>query len=405
VTQYIIRRLLLIIPTLLGVSLLVTGMMRLLPGDAVDLLVNENAIGGGSEAFNRLVTDEIRNPSWPGVEPDDPDREGFQRARRGEAELDVLAKSNMARDRAREAGVNLDVTEERREFIDSLPGAQRLQLRNAMGLDAYKDSIRRELGLDKGFFGQWWEWVSNAARGDLGQSILGSRKVNDELIKRLPVTFELGLLAMFFGAIIAIPTGIISAVKQDSAIDYFARSTAVAMLALPSFFAAVIVIALLSGWFNYSFPLFYKQIWESPTANLEQMVIPAFILGATALSGVLMRLTRAQMLEVMRQDYIRTARSKGLAGQTVVMGHAVRNALLPVITVLGIQIPVLIGGSVVIEEIFAIPGVARYLYRAILERDFPPIIAINMVIALIVVLANLVIDVAYAYLDPRVKLA
>ncbi len=402
-TQYIIRRILLMIPTLLGVSLLVTGMIRLLPGDAVDILVTENAVGGGSMAFDQLVDEELVEPFWEDAPSfDSADDASF--ADRQDAELDVLARTAIVRDRASEEGINLEDSETRREYVGAIPSRERQEIRNSLALAAYKDSIRAELGLDKGFVGQWWSWLSNAARGDLGQSIVGSQRVSDELGRRLPVTFQLGALAMFFGAIIAIPTGIISAVRQDSMIDYAVRSSAVAMIALPSFFLATLVIALLSRMLDYSFPLYYAQLWDSPGANLEQMVMPALILGLS-LSGVLMRLTRAQMLEVMRQDYIRTARSKGLASNAVVTGHAIRNAMLPIITILGIQIPVLIGGSVVIEVIFGLPGVAVYLYRAINERDFPPIIAINMVIALIVVIANLVTDVAYAYLDPRVKLS
>ena len=395
------------IPTLLGVSLVVMAMMRLLPGDAVDILVSENVAGGGQEGFERLIEQELLEPSWPGVEPvenieDLPAGDRFEL--RHNAGLDVIASADGARRLAREAGVDLAITEERRAFIESIPTAQRRDIRDSLALEAFADLIRERLGLHRNFFVQWLDWTSSAARGDFGTSIVGTRSVNNEIKRRLPVTFQLGLLAMFFGAIIAIPTGIISAVKQDTLIDYAVRSTAVAMLALPSFFLAIVVIALLSRMFNYSFPVFYAAPWANPAANLEQMIAPAFILGLS-LSGILMRLTRAQMLEVLRQDYIRTARSKGLASNAVVMGHAVRNAMLPIITVLGIQVPVLIGGSVVIEVIFGIPGLAAYLYVAILERDFPPVIAVNVIIAVIVVIANLVVDVAYAYLDPRVALS
>lgn len=400
--QYIVRRLLLIIPTLIGVSLVVMGMIRLLPGDAVDIVVSENTTGGGLAGFERLVDQELKDPSWPGIEPvQDPSEADF--AQRQAAGLDVLATTDDVREMAAAEGVNLEDTEARRAFVESIPTARRMEIRNKIALDAYKDSIRAKLGLDKSFFAQWWDWVSSAVRLDLGTSLYGNQSVNDELQRRLPVTIQLGLLAMFFGAVVAIPTGIISAVKQDSIVDYVVRSFAIAMLSLPSFFFATLVIALAMRWFNYSFPIFYSDLWEDPVANLEQVVVPAFILGL-ALSGTLMRLTRTEMLEVLRQDYIRTARAKGLRGRIVVMRHAVRNALLPIITILGIQIPVLIGGSVVIEGIFGLPGVAAYLLDSIRGRDYPPIIAVNMIVALIVVFANLVVDVCYAYLDPRVKL-
>ncbi len=402
-TQYIIRRVLLMIPTIMGVSLVVMGMIRMLPGDAVDILVSENVAGGGAQGFETLIDQELREPSWPGVEPHpNPEEAGF--LERNTYGLDVLAQTDQVRRLAAEAGVDLSDTQTRRDFVEALPSAQRMDIRNSVALEVFKDEIRARLGLDKNFFAQWWSWFSGAIQGDFGTSIVGTRSVNDELGRRLPVTFQLGILAMIFGALVAIPTGIISAVKQDTWVDYFVRSSAVAMLALPSFFLAILTMALLSRWFSYAFPLYYSRLWDDPLANMEQVVVAAFILGLS-LSGILMRLTRAQMLEVMRQDYIRTARSKGLANNSVVIGHAVRNAMLPIVTILGIQIPVLIGGSVVIEVIFGLPGVAAYLYQSINQRDFPPIIAINVIIAIIVVIANLVVDVTYAYLDPRVSLS
>ncbi|MCK9519036.1 MAG: ABC transporter permease [Dehalococcoidia bacterium] len=393
---------LLIIPTLLGVSLVVMGMIRLLPGDAVDIMVSENTTGGGLAGFERLVDAELQKPSWPGVERVET-LENVTFSQRQVAGLDVMATTAEVKGRAAAAGVDLNDTEARRSLVESIPTAERMAIRNAIALEAYKDSIREELGLDKSFLGQWWDWLTKAVRLDLGTSLYGAQSVNDELTRRLPVTIQLGAFAMLFGALVAIPTGIISAVRQDSLIDYVMRSFAVAMLSLPSFFFATLVIALLSRWFKYSFPIFYSDLWEDPLANLEQVLVPAFILGL-ALSGTLMRLTRTEMLEVLRQDYIRTARAKGLAARLVVLRHAVRNALLPIITILGIQIPVLIGGSVVIEVIFDIPGIAKYLYEAIRGRDYPPIIAVNMVVATIVVVTNLIVDVFYAYLDPRVKL-
>jgi peptide/nickel transport system permease protein len=291
------------------------------------------------------------------------------------------------------------------EFVENgLPIAQRLEIRNSLALDAFKDDIRRKLGIDQSYFEQWSEWVWNAMQGDLGKSIVGSITVRDELERRLPVSFELGFLAMVFGSLIAIPVGVISAVKQDTWIDYVARSFAIGALALPSFFLATIVIAFASSWYGYSPPIFYKEIWDDPITNIELVVVPALILGA-ALSGTLMRLTRAQMLEVLRQDYIRTARAKGLVARRVVITHAVRNAMLPVVTILGLQVPVLIGGSLVLEAIYGIPGIAQYLFISINGRDFPAIIGVNMVIAALIVVTNLVVDVMYAYLDPRVQFA
>jgi peptide/nickel transport system permease protein len=209
---------------------------------------------------------------------------------------------------------------------------------------------------------------------------------------------------MAVSLLIALPVGIISAVKQDSAVDYVARSSAIGMLALPSFFLATIVIIIASRWFNYSFPFFFTKVWDDPIKNFELVWMPAAILGI-GLSGTIMRLTRAQMLEVMRQDYMRTARSKGLTNRTSVLRHGLRNAFIPIITIIGLQIPVLVGGSLVLEQIFGIPGVARYLFAAINNRDFPVIIAVNMMFAVVIVFSNLAVDLTYAFLDPRIRLA
>jgi peptide/nickel transport system permease protein len=380
VTNYIIRRILLMIPTLIGVSLLVTGFLRLLPADAVDILVSFGEVQGGREAFNELVDERLRADGQ-----------------------DPTTASITDRTRAENVLVNQQL---RKEGIDPerATDAQRNSAKNTLALAKYKDNIRQRVGLDKNYFHQWFDWASHAVRGDLGTSIIGSRSVGDELKKRIPVSVELGFLAMLVSIGIALPLGALSAVMQDKWPDYGLRAFAIGMLAIPSFFLATIVIALASRWWNYSFPVRYQQLWDSPKTNLELVAVPAIILGI-GLSGTLLRITRAQMLEVLRQDYIRTARAKGLSGRAVVVRHAVQNALLPVVTVIGLQVPVLIGGSLVLEQIFGIPGVARYLLESIGNRDFPAIIGINMVVALFIVVVNLVVDVTYVALDPRVRLS
>ncbi len=377
-TQYIFRRLLLMIPTLIGVSLLITALLRLLPGDAVDILVTENAVGGGSQAFKEIVDGRL---VAAGI---DPIQAGFG---------DRIAIEN-----------ELIAGQLKREGIDfaTATDAHKQAARNTIAFDSYKDKIRAEMGLDKNYVEQWWSWATGMLRGDFGSSIVGGRPVADELKRRIPASVELGVLALLTSIVVAIPIGVLSAVRQDSAIDYTTRSMAIAMLALPSFFVATIVIALAARLFNYSFPIFYKDIWEDPVENLKLVLVPALILGFS-LSGQLMRLTRAQMLEVMRQDYMRTARAKGLRERAAIVHHAVRNAFIPVVTVIGLQIPVLIGGSLVLEQIFGIPGVSRYLFESIIRRDFPPIIGINIVVAATIVFANLVVDVLYGYLDPRIR--
>ena len=376
--QYIVRRVLLMIPTLIGVSLLVTGILRLLPADAVDVLVSGGEVQGGLESFKELVDARLVK--------DGKDLANFTDRTRAE---NALINEQLERE-----GVN----------PEGAAPSQRTAARNTLALNRYKDNIRERVGLDKGYFHQWWDWTSHAVRGDLGTSLIGSKPVNDELQRRIPVSIELGLLGLMFSILIAVPLGVASAVMQDRWVDYGLRGFAIAMLAVPSFFLATIVIALLSRWYNYSFPTRYREFWDDPQTNLELVLVPSLILGV-GLSGGLLRLTRAQMLEVLRQDYIRTARAKGLANWAVVMKHAVRNALVPVVTVIGLQVPVLVGGSLVLEQIFGIPGVALYLFQSIANRDFPAIIAVNMVVALVIIVVNLAVDVTYAVLDPRIRLS
>jgi peptide/nickel transport system permease protein len=216
------------------------------------------------------------------------------------------------------------------------------------------------------------------------------------------VTFQLGLMAMIVGLMIALPVGIISAIRQDTAIDYVARSSAVAWLSIPSFWLGTLIIAYGGKLWGWAPPLTYKSFFESPTENLTITLLPALLLGA-ALSGTVMRLSRAQMLEVMRQDYIRTAWSKGLRERTIIARHAIRNAFIPVVTLVGLQVPVLVGGSVIVETIFNVPGIGRYLVTAIGQRDYPIIQGVNLVVATVIVVTNLVVDVSYSLLDPRVR--
>lgn len=379
-TQYIIRRLILMIPTLLGVSLLITALTRLLPGDAVDILLNEGASSQGPASLKAVVDERLVEV---GV---DPLKASFDE--RSAAEKEVI------KPKLDELGFDVNTTDT----------AQIQQAKNEMGLELYKDSIRAELGIDKNYIEQWWDWTSHAIRGDLGESLVGDRSIGGELKRRIPASFQLGFMAMVVSAVVALPIGVISAVKQDSWVDYITRSFAISMLALPSFFIATLVIAFAARLWDYSFPIFYTDFWKDPASNLELVTVPAVILGF-GLSGTLMRLTRAQMLEVMRQDYMRTARSKGLKQRVVVMRHGVRNAFIPVVTIMGLQIPVLIGGSLVLEQIFGIPGVAQYLFTAIGLRDFPTMIGVNMVVALTIMSSNLLVDLTYAYLDPRIRLS
>jgi peptide/nickel transport system permease protein len=264
--------------------------------------------------------------------------------------------------------------------------------------------IEASLGLDRPWPVQYVSWVGGALRGDLGEGFQNRRSVAEDIKTRLPVTFQLGLMAMVVAMLIALPVGILSAIRQDTAVDYIARSLAVAWLSIPSFWLGTLIIAYGGKYFGWAPPLTYKNFLESPIDNLTITVLPALLLGA-ALSGTVMRLSRAQMLEVMRQDYIRTAWSKGLRERTIISRHAVRNAFIPVITLIGLQVPIVVGGAVIVETIFNVPGIGRYLVTAIGQRDYPIIQGVNLVVATVIVVTNLVVDLSYSLLDPRVRLS
>jgi peptide/nickel transport system permease protein len=268
-----------------------------------------------------------------------------------------------------------------------------------------KAALQKEFGLDKNIPAQYVEWLGKTVRFDFGDSLISARSVNSELSGKLPITLELGVLAIFFSLIIAIPVGVISAIRQDTAVDYAGRSFAIGLLAIPGFWLGTILITLAGRYFIWGVPpTQYVGITENPIANLKLMAVPAFILGG-GLSGGVMRFTRSSMLEVLRQDYIRTAWSKGLRERSIVIRHALRNALIPVITVIGLQLPILVGGSVIIEQVYSIPGMGRYYISAVDQHDYPVIQAINILVASVVVFTNLGVDVLYSVLDPRIRYA
>ncbi len=318
-TKYLLRRLLLIIPTLIGASIIISGLVRLLPGDAVDVLVAEY---------------------------------------RG----------------------------------------------SAADLEVESAKLRAQLGLDQSWPEQYANWLWGVLQGDFGHSLQGGqRSVLDDLKARIPVTVELGLIALLVGTGLAIPIGVYSAIRQDTTRDYVARSFAIIFLAVPSFWLATLVISIVIPVLDLPLiPIRFHGFLDQPIENLKQMWVPGVILGV-ALAGGVMRLTRAQMLEVLRQDYVRTAWAKGLRERTVVTRHALRNSLIPIITLIGIQVPFVIGGSVVLEFIFVLPGMGLRLLRALGERDVPVILGINMIVVFVVVLANLLVDITYSILDPRIR--
>jgi len=309
---YVARRVLNIIPTLVGLSLIVFLMMRVIPGDATDVILQES------------------------------------------------------------------------------PTAVR------------KDELRAELGLDRPLHEQYVLWISGVVQGDFGTSFWTNRPVLDGIQRTFPVTVELAAFASIVALIVALPVGILSAVKQDTLWDYLGRSISIAALSVPNFYLGTLVIVIPAVLWKWVPPVTYRPIWEDPLANLQQFWLPSLVIGASA-SATLMRMTRSALLEVMRQDYIRTARAKGLAFQTVVMRHALKNSLIPVVTIFGALVAGLLTGTVITESIFNLPGLGRLTIDAIGQRDYPQIQANVLLFGLVYTIANLMVDLSYAVLNPRIR--
>ncbi len=264
------------------------------------------------------------------------------------------------------------------------------------------DEMRELLGLHQPLHIQYMTWLGQVLRGDLGVSLWTENDVRDELWSRLPVTLELGVMAIVFAIILAIPLGVVAATYPDTLIDHITRSVAIGGLAIPGFWIATMVITLPAYYFEWTPPIKYIRFNENPLGHIGQFIIPAVILGLASAATV-MRLTRAMMLEVLRQDYVRTAWSKGLNDELVILKHALRNALIPVMTILGIQLAQIAGSTVIIESIFNLPGIGKFLLDAITQRDYPVVQGINLCLAVLVVSLNLVVDLVYALIDPRIR--
>ena len=264
-------------------------------------------------------------------------------------------------------------------------------------------ALRAKLGTDRPIYIQYLTWVGRMFKGDFGTSYFyEGDKVFDDIKSRLPVTVELGLMSLILASIVAIPMGVLSAIKQDSIGDYVTRVITIAGIALPNFWVAVMTIFFLVLFFKWAPPLAYVAPWDDPWTNMQQLIFPAIALGTSNMAFIA-RITRSAMLEVLHEDYIRTARSKGLREGTVVSRHALRNALLPVVTLTGYEFGRLISGTVIIEVIFLVPGMGRLLITSITQRDFPMIQAIVVLIAVVVLILNLLLDLTYAWLNPRIR--
>jgi peptide/nickel transport system permease protein len=318
VGTYIIRRLLLMIPTVLLLVLIVVVMIRMIPGNIVDLLLEESGAGGAGQLDRQMI-------------------------------------------------------EER-------------------------------LGLNRPIYQEYVDYVLGLVRGDLGNSLWDQRPVRDAIWDRVPVTMEVALIAIAMSVIVSIPIGVISAVRQDTFFDYLLRSISVLGISVPNFAIGTAIVVFPAIWWGWSVSFRYVTFAEDPIKHLTIVFPPAAVLGIQ-LSASVARMTRAMMLEVLQEDYIRTARAKGLHEFRVVSGHALKNALIPVVTLLGLQVTFLIGGSVITETIFALPGLGRLLLEAIGSRDYPIVQGIVVVIGTFVIFVNLLVDLSYGLLDPRVKAA
>jgi len=262
--------------------------------------------------------------------------------------------------------------------------------------------LRKDLGLDRPYTEQYALWLWQMVSFNPGYSIFTNEPIAVSLRKAIPVTLELAALSMVIGLVVAVPIGVLSATRQDSASDYAGRVVAVSGLSLPDFWLGTLVITFAAIWFHWIPPIGYVSFWESPWRNLQQFLLPAAVLGFR-LSAATMRMTRSTVLEVLREDYVRTAWAKGLAGRMVVYKHALKNALIPVVTIVGGQLGVLLAGTVVVETIFALPGMGRLTVEAILYRDYPVVQTNVMLVAATLVTLNLVVDLTYAWLDPRIR--
>jgi len=265
------------------------------------------------------------------------------------------------------------------------------------------EEMREKLGLNKPIYTQYFSWMGNVLRGDWGKSLWNGDPVLQEIGKRWPITLELGIMALIMALLVGFPIGIFSAIRQDTLSDYSLRSYSISMLSIPPFWLAILIVVVPTLWLDWwrAAPV-YVHFMDNPWVNLRNMIIPAFCMGI-AMQGTTMRMTRTMMLEVLRQDYIRTAWAKGLSERVIIPRHAIKNALIPIITLIGTQTLFLIGGSVIMEYMFGLPGLGRHMFHAITQRDYPMVSGINLCLASAAVFLNLIIDISYAFLDPRIR--
>ena len=284
-----------------------------------------------------------------------------------------------------------------------MPGDVVTRMVEGQGYAPTLAALRHDLGLDRPMHVQYVEWLGNIVlHGDFGRSYWTRQPILEEFVRRFPVTLELALLTILVSFVIGVLAGIVSAARQDSASDYLSRVLAILALSVPYFGLAVLVVVLPSIWFKWTPVWTYVRFTVDPVENLKIMLVPALVFGVTR-AGPIMRIMRSALLDVLRQDYIRTAWSKGLSERKVVLRHALKNAMIPVISLVGLQMPLYIGGSVIIEAVFRLPGIGLFFFEALGKLDYPVVQSVNLIVAAMVVGLNLLVDVTYAYFDPRIR--
>ena len=287
-------------------------------------------------------------------------------------------------------------------LVHVIPGDPALVMMGGEGTPQAVEELRHQLGLDRPLHVRYLEWLGQIARGDLGQSLYNKTRVSEELVWRMPTTLSLVTLALLFAVGIGIPAGLLSAAFRNSWIDHAARLLTLVSLSLPGFWLGLMLIILFSLWLDLLPIIGYEPITEGFSKAIPYLILPSLALGAN-LAALLTRLTRSSMLEVLGQDYVRTARAKGLRDRAVLMRHALRNALIPIVTAIGIHLGILLGGSAVIETVFVLPGVGQLVVRSLYNRDLPVIQGLILYVAVVYVLVNLLVDLLYTYLDPRLR--
>ena len=287
-------------------------------------------------------------------------------------------------------------------LVHVIPGDPALVMMGGEGTTQAVAELRHQLGLDRPLHVRYWEWLTHILRGDLGQSLYNKTRVSEELYWRMPTTLALVTLSLLFAVGLGVPAGLLSAAFRNSWVDHAARLVTLVSLSVPSFWLGLMLIILFSLKLDLLPVIGYEPITQDFWKALRYLILPSLALG-TYLSALLTRLTRSSMLEVLGQDYVRTARAKGLREGLVLMRHALRNALIPIVTVIGINVGILLGGSAVIETVFVLPGVGQLVVRSLYNRDLPVIQGLILYVAVVYVLVNLLVDVLYTYLDPRLR--